>query len=78
MICYKLVVMRFFLRVPRPVCICFYNGTKKQPEKKVLRLSDAYDGDGDIEVQVTMLNGNRGMNHTIMDACKPLNEYAWM
>ena len=28
--------------VPLPVCICFYNGTADQPEKQVLRLSDAY------------------------------------
>ena len=38
--------------VPRPVCVCFYNGTEEQPEKQVLKLSDAYQSEGDIEVRV--------------------------
>ena len=42
--------------VPRPRCVCFYNGTQEQPESQVLRLSDAYEGEGDIEVKVLMLN----------------------
>ena len=41
--------------VPRPKCICFYNGIKEQPEDQVLKLSDAYKGGGDNEVKVTML-----------------------
>ena len=48
--------------VPRPKCVCFYNGTQEQPEKQVLKLSDAYEGEGDIEVKVTMLNINYGKN----------------
>lgn len=64
--------------VPRPVCLCFYNGTKEQPESQVLRLSDAYEGEGDIEVKVTMLNINYGKNKQLMDACEPLKEYAWL
>lgn len=64
--------------VPRPVCLCFYNGTKEQPESQILRLSDAYDGEGDIEVKVTMLNINYGKNQQLMDACEPLKEYAWL
>ena len=65
-------------RAPRPRCICFYNGTANQPERKELRLSDAFGGEGDIEVQVTMLNINYGKNKALMEACKPLNEYAWL
>ena len=65
-------------RVPRPVCMCFYNGKKEQPERQVLKLSDAYGGDGDIEVKITMLNINYGMNQRVMDACEPLKEYAWI
>lgn len=64
--------------VPRPVCVCFYNGKKEQPERQVLRLSDAYEGEGDIEVKVTMLNINYGKNQHMMDACEPLKEYAWL
>ena len=55
-----------------------YNGKKDQPERQVLRMSDAYDGDGDIEVKVTMLNINYGKNKDLMDACEPLKEYAWL
>ena len=62
----------------RPTCVCFYNGKQEQPESQVLKLSDAYEGDGDIEVRVTMLNINYGKNQRLMDACKPLKEYAWL
>ena len=65
-------------RIPRPKCICFYNGTDEQPEKKILKLSDAYDGVGDVEVTVTMLNINYGRNKELTDACKPLQEYSWI
>ena len=64
--------------VPRPKCICFYNGTAEQPERQILRLSEAFGGDGDIEVVVTMLNINYGKNQALMEACAPLNEYAWL
>ena len=63
--------------IPRPKCICFYNGTKDEPEEKILRLSDAYEGDGDIEIRVRMLNINYGKNRELMEASKPLLEYAW-
>lgn len=67
-----------YYNIPKPKCICFYNGKKEQPERSVLNLSDAYEGEGDIEVKVTMLNINYGMNRKLMDACKPLKEYAWI
>ena len=64
--------------VSTPKCVCFYNGTVNQPEKKELRLSEAFSGDGDIEVKVTMLNINYGKNKALMEACEPLKEYAWL
>jgi hypothetical protein len=64
--------------LPKPNCICFYNGTAEQPERQVLKLSDAFGGEGDIEVKVTMLNVNFGKNRELMEACQPLREYAWM
>ena len=63
---------------PRPKCVCFYNGTGNQPERKILRLSEAFGGEGDIEVIVTMLNINYGKNKALMAACEPLSEYAWL
>ncbi len=65
-------------KVPCPKCICFYNGTEGLPEKKLLRLSEAFDCEADIEVKVTMLNINYGKNRQLMEACKPLYEYAWL
>ena len=69
---------RTLQHAPRPECICFYNGTAKQAEKKILKLSDAFGGKGAIEVKVIMLNINYGKNKTLMNACEPLNEYAWL
>ena len=63
---------------PRPKCLCFYNGTANQPERKVLKLSEAFGGEGDIEVLVTMLNVNYGKNKALMEACEPLGEYSWL
>ena len=63
---------------PRPKCVCFYNGTGNQPERKILRLSEAFGSEGDIEVVVTMLNINYGKNRELMEACEPLSEYAWL
>ncbi|MBQ5987879.1 MAG: hypothetical protein IJL67_00105 [Oscillospiraceae bacterium] len=65
-------------RIPTPRCICFYNGNEEQPESKLLHLSDAYTGKGDIQVEVTMLNINFGKNKELLDACKPLYEYSWL
>ena len=67
-------------KLPKPKCICFYNGTDEQPDEQVLRLSDAFEDDGttpDIEVNVLMLNINYGRNKKLMDKCPVLNEYAW-
>ena len=65
-------------KVPCLKCVCFYNGKAEQPEKIILKLSDAFDGEGDIEVKFIILNinFNYGNNKNLMEACKPLNEYA--
>ena len=63
---------------PRPKCVCFYNGTSNQPERKILRLSEAFGGEGDVEVIVTMLNINYGKNRGLMSVCELLSEYAWL
>ena len=64
-------------RLPKPKCICFYNGTDKQPEEKILRLSEAFGAnDGDIEVIVRMLNVNYGCNMALMETCRVLHDYS--
>ena len=66
-------------KAPTPKCICFYNGTKSAEDRVILKLSDAFSSDSepDIELRVTMININYGHNKELMEACKPLKEYAW-
>lgn len=59
----------------------FYNGIDETPEESILKLSDSYikpdKGEPDVEIRVRMLNVNYGKNLNIMNACKPLCDYAW-
>ena len=62
----------------------FYNG-KEDREEEILELKNAFrtedgkriDVEADIEVRVRMININYGRNRELMEACKPLFEYAW-
>lgn len=56
-----------------------YNGTKEQPESKVLKLSDAFsvpEEEPELELYARMLNINKGHNSEIMEACRTLKDYA--
>lgn len=64
------------IHIPTPKYYVFYNGTKAQEEEHILKLSEAYDGAGDVEVIAHMLNINKGHNRQLMEACKPLADYA--
>ena len=64
------------LKLPTPKCICFYNGTDYQEERKVLKLSDSFEKESDIELSVLMLNINMGNNEELLNACKPLMNYS--
>ncbi len=64
-------------KAPTPRCVCFYNGEAAKEDRMVLDLKDAFDREADIGVRVTMLNVNYGRNRALMDACKPLRDYAW-
>ncbi len=66
--------------LPVPRFVVFYNGLDKRKEESILHLSDAFPAgmQGDVEVTVRMLNINYGKNKGLMDACKPLMEYAWI
>ena len=64
--------------VPTPRFIVFYNGTDTSWERKVSKLSDAYEQKTDhpeLELLVTMLNINLGNNSEIMNKCHTLLEY---
>ena len=65
-------------KLPVPKLVCFYNGTEEQADRRILDLADAFDApeESDVSVRVTMLNINKDRNMELMDACKPLQEYA--
>jgi len=66
------------VKIPAPRFVVFYNGSEKQPERKVYRLSDSFSKKQDepeLEVIVTVLNINAGNNAEILGKCKTLREY---
>ena len=66
------------VRIPVPRFVVFYNGTQDQPERAVLKLSDAFEKkveDPELELKVTMLNINLGHNKELLERCRPLRDY---
>ena len=66
------------LTIPAPHFIVFYNGLVKQPERKVLKLSDLYQVTEEtpmLELQVELLNINEGSNEELKESCQTLKEY---
>ena len=66
---------------PFPQHIVFYNGTKEQPDRTVLRLSDLFERSGEgktpaLECITVMLNINYGHNRALLEKCRRLEEYA--
>jgi len=68
------------IELPSPQLFVFYNGTKEEPDRMEMKLSDAFIGKKDfepcLECKAIMLNINSGHNEQIMGACKELREYA--
>ncbi len=67
------------IRLPVPKLVVFYNGTSEQPEEEIQELKDSFPpgAESDIDVRVRVININYGRNKKLLDACKPLGEYAW-
>ncbi len=77
--------------LPIPKLVVFYNGQDNYGDR-ILELKDAFQagtaaGEGesskegmepDIAVRVRMFNINYGKNKELLEACKPLKEYAWL
>ncbi|MDO4267230.1 MAG: hypothetical protein Q4C73_02060 [Eubacteriales bacterium] len=66
-----------------PQYIVFYNGLPDEPERKELRLSDAFIRSGGaadlepcLEVTAVMLNINLGKNRELMERCRQLKDYS--
>lgn len=71
--------LRKMQKIPTPRFLVFYNGRDDQPEKSILRLSDAYERKTEtpeLELTVTMLNINLGKNRELMEQCEALRGYA--
>lgn len=73
---------RALIRLPVPKLVVFYNGPDDRPEAEELKLTDAFAPElretSDIQVRVRMFNVNLGKNETLLEACEPLAEYAWI
>lgn len=67
------------LKLPTPKFVVFYNGLDDQPERRILRLSEAYQSpteNPELELTVTMLNINIGQNRELMEQCEELRGYS--
>lgn len=67
------------VQIPAPRFVIFYNGEEKQPEQKILKLSDMYfqyEENPALELEAVMLNINQGCNQRLMESCKSLREYS--
>ena len=67
------------LKLPKPQYFVFYNGTKDEPDRQILKLSDSFPDDGiqpHLEVIVVALNINYGHNRELMEKCQSLHDYA--
>ena len=65
-------------KIPVPRIVVFYNGSSRQPERRFLKLSDAFEKhveDPELELKVLMLNINPGNNNQLMEKCRTLKEY---
>ena len=64
-------------KIPTPKYVVFYNGTRLEPDRQILRLSDAFEsGEGCLECEALMLNINYGHNRRLMEKCTRLEEYS--
>ena len=61
------------LKIPTPKFYVLYNGSQDCDDVD-LRLSDMYNGIGDVEVVAHLININIEHNKSLLDACKPLKE----
>lgn len=64
--------------IPAPHFIVFYNGTEKQPERQVYKLSDSFHGketDPDLELKVTVINISPGCSRELLENCESLRGY---
>ncbi|MBP5463707.1 MAG: hypothetical protein J6Y13_00760, partial [Treponema sp.] len=65
------------VKIPAPNYYVLYNGTERDVETKVLKLSDAFEKPAEgYEWTAHVVNVNSGHNTAILDRCELLGEYA--
>ena len=73
------IYSRRCIELPAPGFVVLYNGIERQPERKLLLLSDAYGVEKKeitLELSVLQLNINDGYNEKIMEKCPTLSGYS--
>ena len=74
----KTCMVRKGIQIPDSA-VASYNGSQEQPDRKILRLSDAYCVKEEypaLELTAVMLNINRGHNEKLKGMCKSLKDYS--
>lgn len=65
------------IRFPRPKFFVLYDGDVKEPLQREMRLSEAFGGDDkSLELVVTALNINFGLNQPLLAKCQYLRDYS--
>lgn len=67
------------VKLPTPYFVVFYNGAQEQPERKEMKLSDAFQTKVEepaLELKVLQLNISTGHNEKLMEKCSLLAQYA--
>ena len=68
-------------KIPTPEFVIFYNGAAERPETEILRLSSAFEVDGEktlgfLELEVPVYNINKGMNTELFKKSEKLRQYS--
>ena len=65
------------LTFPSPKFFVLYDGNKNEPLKKIMRLSDAFNGDSSsLELTATSFNINLALNSPLFNKCPYLKDYS--
>ncbi|MBD5466236.1 MAG: hypothetical protein HDR22_10580 [Lachnospiraceae bacterium] len=65
------------IMLPTPKFITFYNGVEKQPERRIMKLSDSFERKDEVNLELTVvqLNINPGYNEDLKKSCPTLYQY---
>jgi predicted transposase/invertase (TIGR01784 family) len=73
----ELIYKEKLVKIPTPKFFVFYNGEKDEPDKQLMKLSDAFTNEnGGMELEVTAYNINYARNKALLEKCQSLKEYS--